>query len=645
MTPDTASEYEQWISASQTKKAKRCLREWYYDKVMRLVPIDESPALVLGKQHSTQVEEYLEGKRSRADCMELVSIGIDAGLLPNPQTALLDHDYFVEVECRTSLSRMFDHVGLSYNPVFDSYGYVGFIDLLDYSLSEQMIRDHKTRASARWALGEKQLREDIQMGLYATYADAGLLPGAWEPTGSVKVQHINYLKRGNTDAFKRRAFTTESRLSRLDMTSVMTEVQRQAYRIIDARGSDVIPDGDPTFKACDKFGGCAHQQHCEWYQDKKRAGPFAGIEAASAAKPSPTAAASPFGDTTTMTTPDDNDFFNEIFGDTPDPTAGLPEDTGVLTKDDSDEQPLTVGVLPPEAEAEFDEMVAATDPEANTVAIAAQQQGELQPETPEDAALPAAQGAQQYESEWFECDTLPPELPNTDSTESIFDGVEIPPPDWTGYPTRWVARIEGANTAFGSVITKEVAATWGEEQFLALKLEGIGKGTIKKIMEKLAEEVPSTSEVPHSPPPATSPAPAVAPPKAPKAPAPPKGLPPHTPTQVSDALRTHGYILLLDADMTTDLSGSFQTIRLERLAWAAGEEASAELGTHYTLPRYNKGFMKAADLLIPKIAAACEDAFAAQKIPVVQANSANGQRLYQWVENFLLAHARTIIRG
>jgi hypothetical protein len=642
-----SSDPEFWLSASQTKKAKRCLREWYYDKIMKLVPIDESPALVLGKQHSTQVEEYLEGKRSRSDCMELVSIGIDAGLLPNPQTAQINQDYFVEVECRTSLSLMFGHVDLPYDAVFDNYGYIGFIDLLDYTLSEQMVRDHKTRASARWTLGEKKLREDIQMGLYATYADAGLLPGAWQPTGSVKVQHINYLKRGNKDAFGRRAFNTEARLSRLDMTSVMAEVRQQAYRIIDARGSDVIPDGDPTYKACEMFSGCPHQGHCQWYQDKRKAGHFAGIDGVSDARPSPAAAAaslfdgidestSPQQQSTTMTSPDDNDFFDEIFGDSPDPTAGLPEDTGVLGDEESDEQPVTVGVLPPEAEAEFDEMVASTDPEANTVAIAAQQQGELQPENPEDAAVaPAGDAAEPSQPEEGAPEANTPEA---ESQESIFDGVEIPPPDWTGYPTRWVSRIESANAAYGSVITKEVAATWGQEQFAALKLDGLGKGTIAKVMEKLAEEVPQ---------PPASEAPAAAPPASAPPSAPPKTEAPSefSNTAISDALRKHGFILLLDADMTTDLNGSFQTIRLEALAWEAGEEASIELGTHYTLPRYNKGFMKAADLLIPKIAAACDDAFAAQKIPVVTANSASGQRLYQWVENFLMAHARTIIRG
>ena len=615
-----------WWSASQTKTAKLCIRKWFYEKIEKLRPIDESPALVLGKQHSTQVEEYLEGRRSKADCMELVQIGMD--LIPDPAVHTFDQDYFVEVECRTNLALLFDHVGLPYDPLFDEGGYIGFIDLLDFTSGKGKVRDHKTRASARWVLREKDLRADVQMGLYATYADLGLLPRWPGGAGAVDVEHINYLKRSNTDAHGRRAFVTKATLTRADMLEVMRDVQKQVRRTLEVRGSDKKPDGDPTYKGCEKFSGCPHQGHCEWYLEKRereRGNRFAGIESAVP----PTHRFAGINDNEgNMTTGEDEQFFNDLFNVTPTPPEPeVTEDTQAVLADD--EQEVTVGVLSPEGETEFSEMLAKTDAAENTAAIEAGDHGDS-PEassSPEDVVV------------------------DVDSQESP-PAAEAPDP-WAGYPTRWTQRLGKVEEAFGQPVTKEELATWTLPQFKELAIEGLGKGTITNVMTKLAEEFPEAQ-------PPSTPAP---PEEAPGEPWRPRFLrgpdskkpanegggdkpkPVYEGPDVSEVLRQHGFMLLLDCEISTDLNAAFYPVRLEALAWAAGEEASRQLGVNYMTPRYNKGFMLAADLLVPMVIEQCEAAFAAQKIPMVMANAASGQRLFQFIENFLMAHARTIIRG
>lgn len=599
-----------WWSASQTKTAKLCIRKWFYEKVEKLRPIDESPALVLGKEHSTQVEEYLEGRRSKTDCMELVQIGMD--LIPDPTLYTHDEHYFVEVECRTGLSLMFDHVGLPYDPVFDAGGYVGFIDLLDYTGGVGRVRDHKTRASARWVLREKDLRADVQMGLYATYADMGLLPGWPGGGGSVAVEHINYLKRRKTDAHGRRAFVTKATLTRADMQSVMREVQTQVRRALEVRESTTKPDGDPTYKACEKFSGCPHQGHCEWYlekQEHQRANRFAGIG-------SVTPPTHRFGNSEgdDMTTGEDEQFFNDLFNTTPKPPEPEEtEDTAAVLADD--EQEVTVGVLSPEGETEFSEMLAKTDAEANTAAIKAGEQLGL--------------GVEKQETDSGEFEGCP-ESPEPTPPVSLAD-------QWAGYPTRWIQRLDKLTEAAGEPMTKALAATWTAAQFKELAIEGLGKGTIQNVMTKLAEEFPDAQ--PKEP--AAAPDPVTAPGKGDDDGA----KPVYEGPDVSEVLRQHGFMLLLDCEISTDLNAAFYPIRLEALAWEAGEEASRQLGVSYMTLDYNAGFMLAADLLVPKVIEACEAGFAAQRIPIVMANSAPGQRLFQFIENFLMAHARTIIRG
>jgi len=399
------------VSASQAKTARLCLRKWYYEKIEKR-PTPTTAALRIGREHSEQVEQYLKGERAAEDCMGLVQIGM--GLLPAPGYEFME----VEREIRMPAEFLLDYAGVPFVEEFRYGTFVGYIDLLITDPAEPEILDHKTRSDPKWALSEDGLLVDYQMNLYAAWGQTER-PDLFDD--KVVIGHINYLKNGKRGPRKLRAFRRDAHATRETITPVIRDVVQDTLAMIDARGSDALPPGDPTFDACRAYGGCPHQAYCQHYQDKHGARAlFAQLDN---------------GDDEMSN--ENEDFFNELFGspaETPTPAetpAETPDETPAPaeTPAPDDEFDQAISVLTPDAEDEFDAMLAET----------------ADPVTPEPEAEPEA-----------------------GDTET-----------WEGFPTRWQNRApEG--------LTRTEAATWTRDQFLAIK--GLGPGTVDEVMALLASE-------------------------------------------------------------------------------------------------------------------------------------------------------------
>jgi len=389
------------VSASQAKTARLCLRKWYYEKIEKR-PTPTTTALRIGREHSEQVEQYLKGERAAEDCMELVQIGMS--LLPAPGYEFME----VEKEIRMPADFLLDYAGVPFVEDFRYGTFVGYIDLLITDPAEPEILDHKTRSDPKWALSDEGLLADYQMNLYAAWGQTER-PDLFDD--KVVIGHINYLKNGKRGPRKLRAFRRDAHATRETITPVIRDVVQDTLAMIDARGSDALPPGDPTFKACRAYGGCPHQAYCQHYQDTHGARAlFAQLDN---------------GDDEMSN--ENEDFFNELFG--------TPAETPAPAEAPNDEFEQTISVLTPDAEHEFDALLAET--------------------ADEDEALAES------------------DVPVTPEPEAEAGGTET----WEGFPTRWQNRApEG--------LTRAEAATWTRDQFLAIK--GLGPGTVDEVMALLA---------------------------------------------------------------------------------------------------------------------------------------------------------------
>jgi hypothetical protein len=382
------------VSASQAKTAKACIRKWFYEKVEgRTTPVTD--ALRIGKEHSEHVEQYLLGQRDPEHCVELAQIGFS--LLPKPG----DPDMLVEHECRAPAEFLCEYAGIPMINEFRYGEYVGYIDLLITREDHREIIDHKTRGSARWALTEADLLADYQMNLYAAWCQA-YMPALFGGD-EVNIAHINYLKNGRRGPRGLRAFKRDATATPETIKPVIADIVSDTLRMIDARSSDKLPDGDPTYQACKAFGGCPHRAYCDHYQSEFGGSVFARLEKG------------------TDMSNENEDFFNTLFGGDKEQPEDQPKPAESSTSEDFEP---TIGVLTPEADAEFSEVLSQT--------------AEAQP-TPEP------------------------------------DHNDV----WEGYPTRWVNRVPQG-------VTPDVARHWTLEQFL--EINGLGEGTARKVMAMLGAD-------------------------------------------------------------------------------------------------------------------------------------------------------------
>jgi hypothetical protein len=163
-----------YVSATQIDAYRSCPRKWWFRSV-RKHPEPKTDALIFGDQFSKAVEARLRGQaipkfNEVADATIERLLSAASSFYPEPLPGI-----FPERKIE------FDLDGAA--------KMVGYIDLLDLSGPEMHIRDHKTRAAARYAPSQTALTTDLQLTIYA-HAIMREYPDRVFGT----VGHINYIK-------------------------------------------------------------------------------------------------------------------------------------------------------------------------------------------------------------------------------------------------------------------------------------------------------------------------------------------------------------------------------------------------------------------------------------------------------------------
>lgn len=145
------------LSASQIKTLLFNPKRWAFEKLWKL-PQPTSPAAEVGKLIHSAIETYLLGGDPEehdlaVHCLEsLINVG-DLDKIKNHRGVCVEHEF---------------EMGLSVSlpPV------VGYIDVFipDYFKGCPLIIDHKTSKTRKYFLSTRDLKDDIQLILYAYYA-------------------------------------------------------------------------------------------------------------------------------------------------------------------------------------------------------------------------------------------------------------------------------------------------------------------------------------------------------------------------------------------------------------------------------------------------------------------------------------------
>jgi hypothetical protein len=132
----------------------------------------------------------------------------------------------------------------------------GYIDVLDISADSPVVLDHKTTGDLKWAKTEADLREDVQMVLYGSYA-LDVVASMGVDTDTVKAGHIVYLTKGAPLAKRTEVTFTRAMLAleRKKLEQTVEEMKVSAR----ARTPDAVP-GEAS--SCNKYGGCHFKDKC-----------------------------------------------------------------------------------------------------------------------------------------------------------------------------------------------------------------------------------------------------------------------------------------------------------------------------------------------------------------------------------------------
>jgi hypothetical protein len=135
----------------------------------------------------------------------------------------------------------------------DFADFIGFVDLafVEDGLGH-VVLDHKTTSDFKWAKTEDDLRSDVQAAIYAAHR-------MWlHNLDEVTLRWVYYRTRGKPKAQK-----VELTVLREDVESAFVPI-REAAREMCAAKEDGLKalDLEPSPAACDMYGGCAYQSHC-----------------------------------------------------------------------------------------------------------------------------------------------------------------------------------------------------------------------------------------------------------------------------------------------------------------------------------------------------------------------------------------------
>ena len=222
------------VSASQISTFRECPRKWYFDKIVRL-PRTSTSATELGSRVHAVLEAYLRGEVESIDTSDEVGQIAASGLgyLP-PVSSVLEIERSLEGD-----------MALDDAPV----PVQGYVDVIDARSNE--ILDHKTTSSQRYIKTQKELRDNVQMIMYAT-AYLRRFP----QESHVTLTHIYYGTK------KRWSKKVSVKVSREHVEAQWTAIKETITQMIEVSRADNAGDAPTCYEACDNYGGCPYRGQC-----------------------------------------------------------------------------------------------------------------------------------------------------------------------------------------------------------------------------------------------------------------------------------------------------------------------------------------------------------------------------------------------
>jgi RecB family exonuclease len=245
------------VSASQISNYRDCARKWWYQSILGL-QTPQNASAALGEAVHAQLEAYLNDG-DYPDTAKTAGRIAEAGLnlLPAPGTVFTEVPMHGtdrnkkepgadDVPLPGAMPRLFV-AGMPVN---------GYIDVLDVSADSPVVLDHKTTGDLKWAKTEADLREDVQMVLYGSYA-LDVVASMGVQADTVTAGHIVYLTKGAPLAKATKVTLTRDHLAleRKKIAETVEEMKVSAK----ARTPDAVT-GEPS--SCSKFGGCHFKDKC-----------------------------------------------------------------------------------------------------------------------------------------------------------------------------------------------------------------------------------------------------------------------------------------------------------------------------------------------------------------------------------------------
>lgn len=218
------------VSASQITTFRDCPRKWYFNKIVGL-ETPSTPATELGSAVHQVLENYLR------DGVDFPST--EAGEIARSGAHLLPDDQHVEIELSL------DEMPLADSPI----KVAGFIDAL-YPQRHQIL-DHKTSSNKRYTKTRRELRENVQLILYArAYIDRAV------DAESVLLTHIYY---GTRSRWSKRVEVSLTRAEILEKWATIRADIEEMMRVSTLPNAGEV---SPNRATCDKYGGCPFAGKC-----------------------------------------------------------------------------------------------------------------------------------------------------------------------------------------------------------------------------------------------------------------------------------------------------------------------------------------------------------------------------------------------
>lgn len=251
-------------SASQVKTYEMCERKWTLESLHRLRG-PPSSSMAVGTALHKQIEDwYLRGVEpksplARAGVENLPARGsglivIEKALDKADPTGAIDPD-----------TKKIKRVPSLFTGAFP---WKGFIDLLYQPLGmtqRVQVWDHKSTTNLMWAKSNQELREDLQLNVYAKWC--------FDSDAALEV----------VDVFHNYLVTSTMNQTEVRASSISRAENAKHWQHIDARAKEmqVISDmaqqsqdsnfwqrAKPNFDSCGAYGGCAFREMCDKHHNR-----------------------------------------------------------------------------------------------------------------------------------------------------------------------------------------------------------------------------------------------------------------------------------------------------------------------------------------------------------------------------------------